>query len=529
MQERLGSHAGEAGAEGTLIESGAHGTSRRLVMSGAASGDALGSVEVSGPEEAHAAVTRARAAQLTWSKLALEERCERVLKLRDVLVDRADTLIEAISRECGKPLQEALVHELMPAVDLAGFYAKRAPRILAPREIDLHLFKHRKAYVHYAPLGVVGIIAPANYPLIIPLDAALTAFIAGNAVVLKPSERGTFTALKLKEVFDGSGLPADLLQIVAGGPSTSLALLDAQPDKVMFTGTEAAGRKVAGLCGERLIPCSLQLGGKGPLIVCEDADVERAARAIVFAGFSNGGQVCVGVQRVFAHAAVHDALLDRVVRLTRELRQGDPALGQVEVGALASPGHLAAAEAAVRDAVERGAQLSIGGTGMAGKGTFFAPTVLANCPPESMIMREEVLAPVVGIARVASDEEAIDCANAARSGLVGHVFTRDKLRGRAVADRVRAGTVMVNDVLTAFACPEAPFGGVKKSGHGRVHGDEGLREMCEVRHVNYNRVPTFRTEPVWFPYRTATQRTMKRLMRAFMRSGSPVKRVIDLL
>jgi succinate-semialdehyde dehydrogenase/glutarate-semialdehyde dehydrogenase len=521
MQESWGAQAD--------VETGTDAGVVRIALEGAASGEPLGSFEISGPDAVHAAVARARAAQVAWAKLALEERCERILVLRDTLVDRADTLVEAISKECGKPAQEALVHELMPAVDLAGFYAKRAPKILAPREIDLHLFKHRKSYVHYAPLGVVAVISPANYPLIIPIDAALTALIAGNAVVLKPSERGTFVALKLKEVFDAAGLPPDLLQVVGGGASTVLSLLDAQPDKVVFTGTERVGRKVAALCGERLIPCTLELGGKGPLIVCEDADIERAARAIVFAAFANGGQVCVGVQRVFAHTAIHDALLDRVTRLTRELRQGDPALGAVEVGALASPSHLAAAEAAVKDALDRGAQLVNGGARAPGKGCFFAPTVLANCPPEALIMREEVLAPVVGFARVSSDDEAVERANDARSGLVGHVFTRDKLRGRSLADRVRAGTVMVNDVLTAFACPEAPFGGVKKSGYGRVHGDEGLREMCEVRHVNYNRVPTFRTEPVWFPYRNATQRTMKRLMRAFMRSGSPMKKVIDLL
>jgi acyl-CoA reductase-like NAD-dependent aldehyde dehydrogenase len=517
MRESLGVHGFEEQASG------------RMTLLGAASGDALGSVEISGPQEVHAAVTRARSAQSAWAKLALEERCERILRLRDTLVDRADFLVDAISREGGKPVQEALVHELMPAVDLAGFYAKRAARILAPREIELHLWKHRKAYVHYAPLGIVGIIAPANYPFIIAMDAALTALVAGNAVVLKPSERGTFVALRLKQVFDGAGLAPDLLQVVPGGPATALALLDARPDKIMFTGTEQAGRKIAAACGERLIPCALQLGGKGPVIVCDDADLERAARAIVFAGFANGGQVCVGIQRVFAHAAIHDALLDRVTRLTRELRQGDPGLANVEVGALGSPAHVSSAEAAVRDAIDRGAQLVSGGARLPGKGTFFAPTLLAGCPPEALIMREEVLAPVIGFARVGSDDEAIERANDARSGLVGHVFTRDKLRGRSIADRIRAGTVMVNDVLTAFACPEAPFGGVKKSGYGRVHGDEGLREMCEIRHVNYNRVPTFRTEPVWFPYRSATQRTMKRLMRAFMRSGSPVKKVIDLL
>lgn len=526
MQETVGPQAdGNRGLDAAR----AQGQGRRIVCEGAASGELLGTVDVAGSEQVQAAMARARAAQASWAKLPLEERCERLLTLRDTLVDRADELVEVISRECGKPRQEALVHEVMMAVDLAAFYAKRAPRILAPREIDLHLFKHRKSYVHYAPVGVVGVIGPANYPMTIPAEAAITALIAGNAVLLKPSERGTMVALKLKEVFDSAGIPADLMQVLPGDAATVLALLDARPDKLVFTGSQAVGRQVAALCGERLIPCTMELGGKGALIVCEDAEIERSARAIVFAGFANGGQVCLGVQRVYVHASVYDVLLERVLRLTSELRQGDPALGPVEVGALASEAQLVLAEEAVRDAVAKGATLCAGGTRLTGKGRFFAPTVLAACPPDALLMREEVLAPVIGVVRVASDEEAIERVNDSRYGLVGHVFTRDKLRGRSIADRFRAGTVMVNDVLTAYACPEAPFGGVKQSGFGRVHGDEGLREMCETRHVNYNRIPTFHTEPVWFPYRKSTHRTMRRLMRAFMRSGSTVKKMIDLL
>lgn len=501
----------------------------RIVCRAPASGEALATIEMFSPEQVHAAMARARAAQSSWAALAIEERCERVLALRDALVDRAEAMVDVVSKEAGKPAQEALVHELMVTVDLAAYYAKRAPKILAPREIELHLFKHRKSYVHYAPLGVIALITPAPHALVIPAESAITALLAGDAVLIKPSEAGTLAALKLKEIFDASGMPPDLLQVVPGDAGTALALLDARPDKVLFTGSQATGRKVAALCGERLIPCALELGGKAALLVCEDADLERAARAVVFGSFVNSGQLCLGVQRVYAHAAVHDALLERVVRLTGELRQGDPGRGEVELGALVSPAQVGALEAAVRDALDKGAELCAGGARAAGDGPFFAPTVLSRCGPDTTLMREEVWGPVVGFARVSSDDEAIARANASRFGLMSYVFTRDRLRGRSVADRLRAGTVMVNDVLTAYACPEAPFGGVKQSGYGRIHGDEGLREMCEVRHVNYNRVPTFRTEPVWFPYRRSTHRTMKRLMRAFMRSGSAVKKVIDLL
>jgi len=287
---------------------------------------------------------------------------------------------------------------------------------------------------------------------------------------------------------------------------------------------------VAARAGEALIPASLALSGKAAALVTEDADLERAARAVVFAGFAGSGQLCVCVERVFVHRAVHDAFVARVLKLTESLRQGDPARGAVDVGAMASAERAERVLALVRDAVDHGAELRAGGNvRREGGGVYFQPTVLTRCTPDMRIMREEVYGPVLPIARVESDDDAVRLANDSDHGLMAYVFTRDKLRGRALAEQVRAGTVMVNDVFTAYACPEAPFGGLKLSGHGHVHGDEGLREMCEVRHVNYNRVPTLKGEPVWFPYRRRSYFTMTRVMRMLMRSGSPMKKMIDLL
>jgi succinate-semialdehyde dehydrogenase/glutarate-semialdehyde dehydrogenase len=505
------------------------GGTKHIVSYAPASGEVLGDVPIFSAERVREAMTRARAAQALWSEVPLEERCERILTLRDTIVDRAEELVELLSAECGKPRQEALVHEVMVIADLATYYAKRATKILAPREIDLHLFKHRRSYVHYAPRGVIGVISPWNFPLVIPVGDAIAALIAGNAVLLKPSEVTPLIALKFKEIFDASGMPKDLLQVVTGDGSTGAALIDAHPDKVVFTGAVATGRRVAAACGENLIPCTLELGGKAAAIICEDADLERAARAIVFAGFANSGQICIAVERVYAHGAIHDALVERVVRLTRDLRQGDPRANGVDVGAMIFPRQLEVLDALVKDALAKGAELRTGGRRRPGRGQFYEPTVLTRCNHEMRVMRDEIFGPIVPIMSVASEEEAIAYANDSHLGLMGYVFTRDRGRGRAIAERVHAGTVMVNDVLTAYACPEAPFGGVKDSGYGRVHGDEGLRSMCEVRHVNYNRVPTIKREPVWFPYRKATYATMSRIMRVFMRSGSTVKKVIDLL
>lgn len=494
-----------------------------------ATGEWLGDVRVASMQQITEALTRARVAQGRWASTALESRCEQVLLLRDAIVDRAEELIDLLVREAGKPRQEALVHEVMVVADLASYYAKRATKILAPREIDLHLFKHRRSYVHYTPRGVLGIISPWNYPLLVPAGEMITALIAGNAVLHKPSELTPLVALKLKEIFDSTALPRDLYQVLPGDGVTGAQLIEARPDQVFFTGSSAVGRRVAAACGERLVPCTLELGGNAAAIVCEDADLERAARAIVFGAFANSGQVCVGVERVYAHASLHDALVQRIVTLTQQLRQGDPAMAMVDLGPLISAAHRNRVDGLVQDAVANGAKLRTGGKPRPGEGFFYEPTVLSGCRDDMRIVHEEALGPVIPIVRVASEEEALVSTNQSRAGLMHYVFTRDRMRGRRIAERLQAGTVMINEVLTAYASPELPFGGIKEGGVGRIHGDEGLKAMCETRSVDYNRGPMFKREPLWFPYRRRTYATMTRLMRTFFRSGSPLKKAIDLL
>ena len=499
-----------------------------LVSYAPATGQRLGEVPNLGPDEVRVAVERARAAQIAWALLPIEERCTHILKLRDVIVDRAEEIVELLAKECGKPRAEGLTHEVIVTADLATYYAKRAPRLLAPREIELHLLKHRRSYVHYAPRGVVGIISPWNFPFVIPMGDAITALLAGNAVVLKPSEITPLIGVKCKELYDASGMPSDLFQVVTGDGRTGAALIEAQPDKVIFTGAVSTGRRVAAACGERLIPCTMELGGKAAAIVCADADLERSARAIVYGGFANSGQVCISVERVYVHESLHDSLVERVVTLVKELRQGDPAGGDVDVGAIIFEKQVGVAEKLIADAVAKGARLETGGKRLEGPGCFFEPTVLAGCTQEMSVMRDEIFGPVVPIMRVRDDDEAVSLANDSHLGLMGYVFTRDRDKGRRLAERVRAGTVMVNDVLSAYASPEAPFGGVKESGFGRVHGEEGLRDMCEVRHVSYDRIALGSRDPTWFPYSEGAYRAFVKGMRLLFRSGSVAQKVRDL-
>lgn len=478
-----------------------------------ATGAALGTVPDLGPADVSRAIAAARAVQPAWANTPVEVRCRKVAAFADVLMERAEEVVELLARESGKTLFEALSMEVVPVADLVRYFAKHAPQMLAPERVRLHLLKHRASYLHFAPRGVVGIIAPWNYPFSIPIGEAMMALIAGNAVVLKPSEVTPLIALKALELYRSAGLPADLFQVVTGRGPTGAALVAGEINYCVFTGSVATGKKVAAACGERLIPCTLELGGKAPAIVCDDADLDRTAHAITWGGFANSGQVCASVERVYAVDAIHDALVAKIVEQTAQLRQGDPVEGEaVDVGAMAWDQQLLHVERIVASAIAQGATVAVGGHRKAGPGMFFEPTVLTNCRHEMDVMTKEIFGPVIPIMRVSDENEAVRLANDSQLGLLAYVFTRDRDRGKRLAERIEAGTVMVNDVLNTHACPETPWGGVKHSGIGRTHSKIGLRDLCELRHVNYDRF-SFGREAWWYPYKEGTFRAGLRAAR----------------
>jgi acyl-CoA reductase-like NAD-dependent aldehyde dehydrogenase len=493
-----------------------------------ATGELVGEAPNTTAEEVRQAVQRARRAQEAWGALPVAERARRILRFRDAIVDRSDEVIDLLVRECGKPRHEALLHEVMVVADVATYFAKHAEAILGPRQLSLHLMKHRKSYLHYVPRGVVGVISPWNYPFQLPLRDAVTALLAGNAAVIKPSEVTPMVALKAKEIWDGAGLPEDLLQVVTGYGPTGAALIDAGIQFLIFTGGVATGKRVAAACGERLIPCVMELGGKAPLIACSDAEVERTARAITFGGFSNCGQVCISVERVYAHRDVHDAILDRVVALTRELKQGDPTREVVDVGAIIFAPQMDIAEKHIADAVTKGAVVRAGGKRLGQKGQFFEPTVLSGCDHSMTVMREEIFGPIVPFMKVASEEEAVRLANESHLGLNAYVFSADREHGHRLAERVQAGSVLVNDVLSNGGTVEAPFGGVKQSGFGRAMGDDALREMCDVRHISVDRVAVGQGDPLWFPYTEKSYALFQKGLRVLFGGGGILKKIGDL-
>lgn len=487
-----------------------------IVSRNPASGEVLGEVQVTSPDEVRAAVARARAAQREWGTLPVGERARRLRAFRDEILTRAEEIIELISKEGGKTRQEALGMEVIVVVDLADYFIKRAEKILAPRPIPLHLLKTKKSYLHYAPRGVVGIISPWNFPFSIPMGETIMALLAGNAVVVKPSEVTPLIALKAKELYDACGLPRDLFQVVPGRGPTGAALIDSGVDQIVFTGSVATGRKVAAACGERLIPCILEMGGKAPAIVCPDADLERTANALVWGAFANSGQVCASVERVYAHESVHDELVQKVVEKTRHLRQGDP-LDEVDVGAMTWDQQLQIVEDRVKSAVAAGAKVLVGGKRRDGSGMFFEPTVLVDCRQDMEVMRKEIFGPVMPIMKVRSEEEAIQLANDSHLGLCAYVFTRDRGKARRIAERVEAGNVMCNDVLFTYGAPETPWLGVKQSALGFTHSDDGLRELCQTRHVNIDRIAP-RKEIWWYPYSGKTYGLLLKAMRFLFRA-----------
>ena len=489
-----------------------------------ATGELLGEVPITSREDVAKTIARAKKAQAAWAVLPIAERSARLLRFRDALVDRAEEIVDVITRECGKPRSDALT-EVMLGVDQLTYYCANAAKILAPRELPLHLLRHKRSTLHYVPRGVVGVISPWNFPFVIPMADVFAALVTGSAVVVKPSEITPLTMQKAKEIFDATGLPEDLFGVVHGKGDVGQALIEGGIQKLVFTGGVETGKRVAAACGANLVPCVIELGGKAPLLACSDCDVERTARAIVYGGFTNSGQVCISVERVYAHEVIHDSLVDRVKALTEELRQGDPVSETVDVGAIIFAKQIEVANGHIADAVQKGARVVTGGKRRPGPGMFFEPTVLAGCDHSMTVMKEEIFGPIVPIQKIASEDEGVRLANDSHLGLNAYVFSKDRRKAERLAERIEAGSVVVNDVLLNYGAVEAPFGGVKQSGFGRVHGDDALRDMAEVRHVFSGKLPEATRDPLWFPYSSKVYRWQLRLLRTLYSSGGVVKRI----
>jgi acyl-CoA reductase-like NAD-dependent aldehyde dehydrogenase len=495
-----------------------------IVSHDPATGEEVGRARVASAEEVALAVARARRAQGDWARLSFRERGRVVMRARQFLLDDIEQIALLISRETGKPVAEAISTEITPTLDLMQFFARRTARMLRPEKIGIGQYglMGRSSRIVYKPLGVVGIISPWNFPWAIPLGEVVMALMAGNAVVLKPSELTPLTAIKIKELFDRAGLPEGALDVLAGGGETGAALVEARPDKIMFTGSVATGRRVAEAAARYLIPVVLELGGKDPMIVLEDADLKSAASAAVWGAFANSGQACASVERLYVQEKIAPQFIELVVAQTRALRQNIGTGEGTDIGSMSSERQLVIVEEHVKDALAQGARALTGGRRPPGlPGPFYEPTVLVDVNHRMTVMREETFGPVLPIAVFKTEEEAVRLANDSVFGLTASVWTKNVARGRRVAESLEAGTVMVNEVLYTHGIAQTPWGGVKQSGLGRTHGRLGLLELVTPRHVHVNRlalIPDF----WWFGYTPQAASLFRGFARRFA-TGNPLQ------
>ncbi len=430
------------------------------------------------------AVSRARAAQPAWAATPVTERAAVLLRLHDLLLDHRDELVDLLQAETGKDRLTA-VEEVLHCALTARYYGRTAPRHLHPGRGHGLVPLLTRIDLNYLPLGLVGVIAPWNYPLTLALSDGLAALAAGSAVLLKPDEQTPLVALRAVELLREAGLPDDLWAVVVGpGDEVGPALVDVV-DHVCFTGSTSTGRGVARRCAERLIGCSMELGGKNPLVVLDDADLDAAAAGAVRAVFRNGGQLCVAAERVLVDERVRVAFTRAFVARVSALRVGYGLGFDADLGGLIGPGQLRVVADQVEDARAKGATVLVGGRPLPEVGPFaYAPTVLTDVTPAMSVHAEETFGPVAAVYGFRGDDEAVALANDSTYGLNGSVWTRDHRRGRAVAARIRCGTVNVNDGYSAsFASVDAPMGGIKESGLGRRQGVEGIRRFVSVQSV----------------------------------------------
>ena len=484
-------------------------TQERLSVTNPATGEPVADVPAMSAEQTRTLVERARRAQPDWEALGFEGRAQVMRDMRKWVVDNRDRVLRTLTEESGKSWVDAQI-ELHYVAGNLGFWAKRSAKYLADERArpGSPLLLGRKLVNRYRPYGVVGVIGPWNYPLINNFGDSIPALMAGNTVGLKPAQLTPLSSILMEQGLRAAGAPDDVFLVATGTGGTVGAALVDSVDMLHFTGSTEVGKNLAAQAAERLLPVTLELGGNDPMIVLEDADIERAANAAVWGSMQNGGQTCISVERVYVEGDAYEPFVAKVLANVRSLRQGAASDGgRVDVGAVTSPGQFEVLEEHVRDAAAKGAEVRVGGRRRPGAGDFFEPTVLTGVDHSMKVMSEETFGPVLPIMRVRGEEEALRLANDSALGLNSSVFAGDPARGERLARRIESGGSVVNDVLSNYFATEIPLGGVKESGIGARHGAAGIQKFCQRQNLVVTRF-ALNKEIYYYPYNKLTARLL---------------------
>lgn len=476
-----------------------------------ATGEALESVPNTPVDEVPRIIAKARDAQKKWAAKSFKERAVYIRRIKAFLAANCDRAAEVISKNNGKTRQDALATEVLPCIMACEWYAANTSKVLKDQQLPCGniLFANKSNVLTYSPLGVVGIISPWNYPFSIPFGEIIMGLMAGNAIVLKVATPTTLVGAFIEECIAAGNLPDGLFaHVVVSGAEVSKAFLAAGIDKIFFTGSVNVGRQLMAAAAATLTPLSLELGGKDPMIVCEDADLERAVNCACWAGYQNAGQSCGGVERIYVHEAVKDRFLAALVAKTKALRHGPDSDFGVDMGSITTKGQLQTIQAQVDEAVRDGAVIAAQSVpvGDCSKGFFYPATVLTNVNHKMRIMREENFGPVLPVMTFRTEDEAVALANDCTMALTSSIFSNNAKTARRIARRLESGVVTINDHLYTHGLSETPWGGWKESGLGRTHGYLGLKEMSNVRCVNDERLPAswIPRNMWWYPFSKAT-------------------------
>ncbi|WP_433620840.1 aldehyde dehydrogenase family protein [Nocardia sp. CA-120079] len=478
-----------------------------------ATGELIGMVPNHGPDDVASAVARASVAQPNWQAAGFAARAVVLDRCRRWFMGNSERIIDSIVAENGKPHEDAVI-EVAYCMSAFAFWVKNARKYLADEKVRSRspFVLGRKLSVRYVPVGVVGVIGPWNNPLLNSFGDAIPALAAGNAVVLKPSEITPLTALLMAEMARDCGVPDGVFTVITGDGRTGAALVD-HVDFVMFTGSTRTGRTIAARAGDRLIPVALELGGKDPLIVLRDADLERAANLAVYSALQNTGQTCTSTERVYVEEPVYEEFVAKVVTKVQAIRQGvSTALGTVDVGPMTFPPQIELVEQHVREAIDKGARALVGGRRKPGTDRYFEPTVLVDVDHSMSCMRKETFGPTIPIMKVRDAAEAIRLANDTDYGLQASVYGGDVGNASAVGAQLRAGVVTINDSQSNYLALDLPMGGWGSSGLGARHGAEGIRKYTRKQAVMLNPHPT-KSELHQMPFKSRNYRLIMKLVR----------------